>query len=276
MPSTAFEGRKDLSAYASAARDTAGPARRLAGERVGCVIAGTQKGGTTALASYLYDHPEVSIPGKKEVHFFDTEQMFAGVADNYERYHAAFSPSGRERLLCDATPIYMYWDAAPERIWRYNPAMKWIFVLRNPLTRAYSHWNMQRIKRRDPLPFLEALRTERERCREVLPLQHPWFSYADRGYYVQQLRRVWRYFPERQTLALRSEDLRLRPAVALAQVATFLGIEPFPATQSRDVYSIPYADDIDAAARQFLHATFEYEIRALERTLGWDCGDWLA
>lgn len=270
-----FEGRKDLSAYASGARAAAGTVQRPANERVGCVIAGTQKGGTTALASYLYDHPEVSIPGKKEVHFFDTEKMFAGTADNYGRYHAAFAPAGRERLLCDATPIYMYWDPAPERIWRYNPAMKWIFVLRNPITRAFSHWNMQRIKERDPLPFLEALRTERERCRAVLPLQHPWFSYADRGFYLQQLRRVWRYFPEAQTLVLKSEDLRLRPAAVLAQVAGFLGIEPFPAADPREVYSIPYAGEIDAGARQFLHATFEYEIRAIERLLGWECSDWL-
>ncbi len=269
-----YEGRKDLSAYATGTRAAAGAVRRLEGERVGCVIAGTQKGGTTALASYMYDHPEVCIPGTKEVHYFDTENMFAGPVESHARYHEKFAPVGREHLLCDATPIYMYWDPAPTRIWRYNPAMKWIFVLRNPVTRAFSHWNMQRNKGRDPLPFLEALRTERARCREFLPLQHPWFSYADRGFYSQQLRRVWRYFPETQTLVLKSEDLRLRPAQALSRVAEFLGIEPFPAMEPREVYSHPYMGAIDSASKQFLQSTFEFEIRALERMLGWDCSDW--
>ena len=49
----------------------------------------------------------------------------------------------------------MYWDPAPRRIWEYNASMKWIFVLRDPVTRAFSHWNMQRIKGRDPLPFFD-------------------------------------------------------------------------------------------------------------------------
>lgn len=270
-----FEGRKDLSAYGRGARGSAAGARMAATDRVGCVIAGTQKGGTTALASYLYDHPEVSIPGKKEVHYFDTEKMFAGGAVDYRHYHAVFAPTGATRLMCDATPIYMYWDPAPERIWRYNPAMKWIFVLRDPATRAYSHWNMQRIKGRDPLPFLEALKTERTRCREVLPLQHPWWSYADRGYYTQQLRRVWRFFPVTQTLVLKSEELRSAPQQALERVAAFLGIAPFPAVEARNVYSIPYAADMDAEARRFLQDTFEFEVRDLERMLGWDCRDWL-
>lgn len=276
MPApTARVHRKDLSAYVRVATATTQPAPGVPVERVGCVIAGTQKGGTTALASYLYEHPEVCIPGKKEVHFFDTEKMFNGPVGDYASYHAVFAPTSRQSLVCDATPIYMYWDPVPHRIWRYNPAMKWIFVLRNPIDRAFSHWNMQRKNERDALPFIDALRTERERCREVLPLQHPWYSYVDRGYYTQQLRRVWRFFPERQTLVLKIEDLRERPAQVLERVAAFLGIGPFPVVEPRDIFSIPYPVELDAASREFLKAAFEFEIRELERLFGWDCRTWL-
>jgi hypothetical protein len=90
-------------------------------EKVAFVIAGTQKGGTTALASYLYEHPEIGMPTVKEVHFFDTEEHFAPAEVDYAKYHAYFNPAVRKRLLGDATPIYMYWDAAPPRIWQYNP-----------------------------------------------------------------------------------------------------------------------------------------------------------
>ncbi len=270
-----FEGRKDLSAYAGITRDRLRTAADNASIRVNCVIAGTQKGGTTALASYLYEHPQLCIPGTKEMHFFDAEENFAGASVDFDYYHSAFAPGPSARILCDATPIYMYWDPVPQRIWKYNPGMKWIFVLRDPATRAFSHWNMQRIKDRDPLPFFEALSSEPARCRTVLPLQHPWWSYIDRGFYAQQLRRVMRFFPVSQMLVLKSEDVHRAPQQALDRVARFLGIEPFAAVEARDVYAIPYATTMEARARRLLQQTFEFDVRDLERLLGWDCGGWL-
>jgi Sulfotransferase domain len=80
--------------------------------------------------------------------------------------------------------------------------MKLIFVLRNPMSRAFSHWNMQRQKLRDLLPFWLAIRTEPERCREASPRQNKAYSYVDRGLYFQQLERYWEHFPKAQTLVL--------------------------------------------------------------------------
>jgi len=151
-------------------------------DKVAFVIAGTQKGGTTALASYLYEHPEIGMPTVKEVHFFDTEEHFASPDVDYAGYDAYFKPGVRGRVLGDATPIYMYWEPAPQRMRRYNPAMKLIMLLRNPVTRAYSHWNMERERQRDRLPFEQAVRTEEDRCRKALPLQHRSYSYVDRGF----------------------------------------------------------------------------------------------
>ena|SRR5450755_1220153 len=117
-------------------------------EKVAFLIAGTQKGGTTALASYLQEHPAICMSTVKEVHFFDTEEFFASGDVDYTRYHARFNPTARKRLLGEATPIYMYWEAAAHRIQRYNPTMKLILLLRNPVTRAYSHWNHEHARGR--------------------------------------------------------------------------------------------------------------------------------
>jgi hypothetical protein len=270
--------RKDLADYGQAGRGAIdrGPAASRP-DKVGFIIAGTQKGGTTALASYLYEHPEICIGGAKEVHFFDTDALFrAGGVPDYSAYHARFDPAGRERILGDATPIYMYWEPALQRIWQYNPAMKLIVILRNPVARAFSHWNMQRTKNLDPLPFFEALKTEKERCRAALPSQHPLWSYADRGFYCGQLRRIWRYFPAEQTLILKSEELRTAPDRLLASIAAFLGIESFGPVERREVYARDYDEPMTDEARNYLRDIFEYEIRSLERMLGWDCSDWVA
>jgi len=245
-------------------------------EKVAFVIAGTQKGGTTALASYLYEHPEIGMPTVKEVHFFDTEEHFASDEVDYAKYHGYFKPALRGRLLGDATPIYMYWQPAPQRIQRYNPAMKLIMLLRNPVTRAYSHWNMERARKRDPLSFEEAIRTETERCREVLPLQHRLHSYVDRGLYSEQIRRIWRHFPVEQTLVLKSEELQRTPDAALASITDFLGVARFLPVEPRSVHARPYQSPMSAEARDYLREIFAPEVSNLERMFGWDCADWLA
>jgi hypothetical protein len=248
-------------------------------EKVAFLIAGTQKGGTSALASYLSEHPAICMSTVKEVHFFDDEEHFASGDADYVRYHAHFERTEHRRLLGEATPIYMYWEPAPLRIRSYNPAMKLIMLLRNPVTRAYSHWNWNREHQRgqlDPLPFEQAIEAEGMRRDEALPLQDRRFSYIDRGFYSQQIRRIWRHFPVGQTLVLRSEELQHAPQAALARVTDFLGVERCPPVQPRNVNARPYEAPMSAAARSYLCDVFAPEVRTLEAMFGWDCSDWLA
>lgn len=246
-----------------------------ANDKVDFVIAGTQKGGTTALYWYLRTHPELCMAAQKEVHYFDTEAQFAVEQPDYAVYRAQFTPTGSQRLLGDATPIYMYWEPAPARIHRYNPAMKFIVMLRNPITRAFSHWNMAQKLRWDPLPFEDALRAESKRREEALPLQDRRLSYVDRGFYCAQLERIWALFPVEQTLVFKSEDLRNDPQGTLARVTDFLGVERLGAVEAKEISTRKYDRAMTAAERNYLVGVFEAEIHELERMLGWDCSDWL-
>lgn len=105
------------------------------------VIAGTQKGGTTALDRYLRKQPGIAMASRKEIHFFDDEENFQIQPVDYTTYYANFVARSPARLRGESTPIYMYWKAVAPRMARYNPALKVIIVLRNPITRAFSHWN---------------------------------------------------------------------------------------------------------------------------------------
>jgi hypothetical protein len=240
------------------------------------VICGTQKGGTSALDAYLRGHPEICMAEYKEVHFFNNESFFADGRPDYAGYHSSFSPGETHRFVGEVTPIYMYWDAAPRRIWEYNPDMKIIVVLRNPIDRAYSHWNMERYRGMEDLPFGEAIRNEEDRCREALPHQHMFHSYVDRGFYTEQLRRLWRYFSREKVLVLRSENLRNRPQETLDRVFAFIGVDSLEIPEVGEVNAHPYLSEMSQADRDHLRFVFEYEIRELERVLGWDCSDWLS
>ena len=244
-------------------------------KKVGFVIAGTQRGGTTTLYEYLRRHPEICMPVEKELHFFDNEELWRSPPPAYDAYHAAFGLAPSHRLLGEATPIYMYWEPALPRMRDYNPALKLIVILRNPVTRAYSHWNHERQAGRESLPFRSALEAERSRSEQARPWQLRDASYVQRGRYTGQLKRLWAHFPVEQTLVLRTDDLGTALAEVFARIASFLGVARFTPAQPIAANAHAYEAPMNEADRRYLVSVFEPEIRDLERLLGWDCSDWL-
>lgn len=243
-------------------------------KRVDFLVCGTQKAGTTALYHYLKQHPSLCMADKKEVHYFDQETFFQGVPD-YEEYHKWFQPTRHSKLLGEVTPVYMYWHSAPRRIWEYNPNIKIILVLRNPIERAYSHWNMERDRNRESVSFWDAIFNEKERCKEALPLQHRVYSYLDRGFYTGQIKRLHDFFPVENILIIRHEELKLHHNAVLGKIFNFLGLSNQAKYSHLNVHAIPYAEALSEKEWLFLAKVFKHEIMALEMMLGWDCSEWL-
>ncbi len=242
--------------------------------KIDFLIVGTQKGGTTALDSYLRSHPEICMAVQKEAHFFDDEECFQHGDPNYYKYHSLFKPNRSNRILGEATPIYMYWKSAPGRIWHYNPRMKIIIILRNPIDRAYSSWYMLQERGIDTLSFWEAIQAESQRLSEVEPYQHRFYSYIDRGFYSVQLQRIWTYFPRHQTLIILNDDLRTHVKDTLDKVCTFMDISYFRSVEPLNVFSASYVKSMTRKEREYLKNVFDVEIEKLEHLLGLDLNEW--
>jgi hypothetical protein len=202
---------------------------------VSFLIAGVQKGGTTALFDYLGDYDDVALSEVKEVHFFDDDERDWSKPE-YGAYHARFGdPAGRP--CGEATPIYSYWPGSLERIAAYNPAMRLILVLRDPVQRAWSHWRMEYARGAETNPFAWCVREGRQRLFDAEPWgHHREFSYVERGFYGEQVERALSLFPAAQLQVLTAEALRTDPAGVLAQVRGFLGLGPGPAPRPREVH----------------------------------------
>ncbi len=200
------------------------------GAKVGLFLAGMQKAGTTSLSSDLAAHPQLAAPQHKEPHFFDDEGQ-DWQAPDYAALDSWYHGSRPGALRFDATPIYSFWPPALERIQRYNPAARLLLLLRDPVERAFSHWAMEYQRGAETLPFAAAIREGRRRLPAGAPLAPAWrvFSYVERGFYAPQLRRALALFPARQVLCLDAARLRQDHAGCLHRIATFLGLEPFPA-----------------------------------------------
>ena len=221
--------------------------------------------------SFLRQHPEICMPETTEkLHFFDRAEENR----DYKKYHAKFRPKRQHHVIGETSPIYMYWETAPYRIWSYNPEMKWILILRNPVERAFSAWNMERKRSAEKLSFAEAVEKEPERCREALPLQHRVYSYVDRGYYAHQLRRLFNIFGTEKCLVLLNEELRNDHQATLRRTFEFLGVDPSFVPPEASVFEQEYSEEIDNNLRTRLINVFRFEIEEVERLLQRDLSSW--
>ena len=242
--------------------------------RVDVVIGGVQKGGTTALDWALRGHPAMRMPAEKEPHWFDIDENFEPEPRAIGEYHAQWGDQLAAGLCCDSTPSYVWWPGAVQRIHAYNPAMRWIVLLRDPAERAYSHWNMQRSRGNETLAFADALKAEPERLATESPQTQRRHSYLSRGFYAQQLGRLFSRFPRDQVLVLRSDRLRSDFAAVVGEVLDFLGLEPHGRIEARTAHEGDYDAPLPAADRAWLVERYEPDVRDLEKLLGWDLAAW--
>jgi hypothetical protein len=233
--------------------------------RVSFIVAGVQKGGTTALFDYLADEPGVCCSRVKELHFFDDEAQ-PWPRPDYAAYHANF-PAFDGRPPGEATPIYLYWPNSLERIAAYNPAMRLIVVLRDPVERAWSHWKMEHARGVETKPFAWCIREGRQRLFDA----EPWgfdreISYVERGFYGEQIARLYGLFPCEQALVLRAEDLRADPGSVLAQVRRFLGLAAGDAPAPREANvgrEMDYGSELTAADVAHLRGVYARDLQRL-------------
>ena len=191
------------------------------------LVVGTKRGGTTSLYNYLLMHPGVlglfpRSRGKKSTDYFFREQA-RGSAWYRSHFHArpyraaiqrrlGYSPVGGE-----ASPYYMWDPRVAPTVRALAPAVKAIALVRDPVERAWSHYQERTQNGVEPLSFADALAAEPDRLAgeadrmtadpTYFSTAHDWYSYRERGVYLPQLQHWTAFFPREQLLVLRSEDM---------------------------------------------------------------------
>src|SRR5215211_3982869 len=242
------------------------------------LIIGAQKCGTTFLYHLLAQHPLVQPAASKELHFFDN--LFDEGVEWYQRcFPQPRLKDGRKTITGEASPSYLSHPHAAKRIAEVVPQAQLIALLRNPVDRAYSHYQMGIRRGFEHLEFEEAIEAEEARLHgesdmvlkdedhTIFNLQR--FSYLSRGIYVDQLLRWSELFGKEQMLILKSEDFFESPQETLAQVENFLGLpywvpeatEPRAERDKENYERIKsnrgrYEEEIDPATRRRLEEYF--------------------
>jgi hypothetical protein len=237
------------------------------------VIIGTQRGGTTSLYRYLIEHPDVGSALRKEVHFFDRHYQ-----KGMNWYLAHFPLREEASMVGEASPNYLFHPDVPGRARRAIPHARFIALLRNPVDRAYSQYQMNVKKGIESLSFEDALDKERERLSHSDdPASSTWrqHSYIKRGLYAEQLECWMSVFPREQFLIIKSEDLYADPERVVRRALAYLGLRPWTPAGFKAYHLAGYTDMNPATYRRLTEyfAPHNQRLYALVgRDLGWEHG----
>jgi hypothetical protein len=250
------------------------------------VILGTQRGGSTSLYRYLEQHPWVEPAVRKEVHFFDFNWT-RGAAWYRAHFPLAWRRAWAQRiarrplLTGEGSPYYLVHPHAPRRLASLLPGARLIALLRNPVDRAFSHYQKSARSGAETLSFEDAVAAEPERLAPEIErmrrdesyysVAHQKQSYVTRGIYADQIA-AWReHVPAERLLILCSEDFFRDAAGTLRRVQEFLGL---PAQELREYrrYNRARYEPMGDAVRRRLSDFFEPHNRRLEELVGREFG----
>ena len=233
------------------------------------MILGAQKAGTSALAHFLAQHPAI-VMTSREGHVFDSpEYSNAWTAEEIEERYRRLLETRHASAVCgESTPIYLFLPEIAAELRRYNPALKVLVILRDPVERALSHYAMERSRGKEHRPLWFALLAERWRLRRCADPRGPEsaarrHSYRARGIYSVQLRNLYAAFPSDQVLVLRSEDLRSRHHETLENVFAFLGVSVSVRIPPETVFRGTGLGGKHTVARWLLRVSYAAESRRL-------------
>ena len=217
-------------------------------------IIGAQKSGTTSLFYYLTKHP--NIPQTiKDIRFFD-KYYHKGL--DWYRLHfplkisksVAQKINRKKYVIGEATERYLEYPHAPQRIKKITPNAKFLIVLRNPVERTYSHYNMNLRLKHETLPFEERINNVQSRIQEEYEKmekdetyysdEYFRYAYLDRSIYIDKIKRWMKIFPKEQFMVVENKELSKKTSRVYNDVLEFLNLPALELNEYKKFYLAKY------------------------------------
>lgn len=238
------------------------------------VIVGAQKAGTTQLYASMVQHPACFGGITKEVQYF-SKQPHRSLAWYRSHFVLQRKLQAVRGICIEASPSYFPSPDALQRMHRVMPDARVVVLLRDPVARAFSHYQHYKTRQVEARPFAvavdEILRERpavvagdwfRHACPELL------YDYVARGYYALQLEELWRLYRPEQTLVLDSADLFDDTDQVTQQVFEFAGLRRYPVPPKKVYNRGHYRERIDPVVAERLREHYRPHDERLMRLLG--------
>ncbi len=189
-----------------------GKSIRTMKRKINFIGIGVQKAGTSWLAKCLNEHPEIYIHPKKEAHYFNRKSFYL----NNLHYQYSFKHNN-EKIIGEITPAYILEEKVAKRIFKYNPYVKLIVILRDPTNRCISQYKMEMSR-----GSIEKNSGLWDAFSRNLPKYGPM---KERGLYKKQLKKYYKYFKKEQILILDYKQIKENPKKLLKTCFNFLEVD---------------------------------------------------
>jgi hypothetical protein len=202
-------------------------------------ILGAEKCGTTSLFDYLTEHPSGFYPISKEPRFFGKyykrglNWYRTGFPFKLQKFYAN-NINQKKFITGESTVRYLDNPHIPLRIKNVTPNANFIIMIRNPVDRAYSQYNMMLYDGVEKLSFEDALDKEEERTSEHFEKMkndenyysddYFYFGYKHRGLYLDKIQTWMKYFPKEKFRIIKSEDFFSDPHKVFQNTLEFLNL----------------------------------------------------
>lgn len=231
-------------------------------------IPGVQKAGTTALSSFLAQHPDICLVKGKEAHVFD-DPNYHKAADKLAyakaKYASKLEHYNGERYILDATPITMLHPAFIKAAATTCPEAKYVVMLRDPVERALSHYAMTKSRGLESYSPTRAFLAEPWRMRGFYkelpraPFESKYRdqSYLIRGQYKRQLKTLRYYVEDKNLFLAKQKELNCNHQETLKGIFHFLGLSTIH-IQKQNVFKASKEYALPKFTEIYLRAFFNF------------------
>lgn len=236
------------------------------------ICIGVQKSGTTSLINYLNQNPDIYMH-KNEIHFFDKPKSVELIEDDIKKYEELFDTN--KLIVGEKTPSYNYLQFAMDRIYNYNPNIKLILILREPISRAYSQFNMENYDKISNMTDDEIIDLfEIEENIKLSDIEKNEKFYICRGFYDEIIQYILQKFNKKNIFIIPNDRIKRNKLRYYNQIFKFLGASELNNIENKDTNILNYKKKIPKKLEQKLYKIYKPHNEKLYKILGYRIQFW--
>ena len=205
-------------------------------------IVGAPKAGTTSLYYYLLEVPQIYLSPVKEPRFFNSKHVHINSQkiSEQKKYLELFKDVKKEIAIGEASTSYLEDPETPFLIQKAIPNARIIIILRDPVERAYSHYQMEILAKATNLPFEKIIRMDSNSLKKNPHLQ----GILQPGFYSESVKRYLEIFGTKQVKILVFEDFIVNTKERVEEIIQFLNIDHQIKNFKSEIHHAPTMDRI--------------------------------
>jgi Sulfotransferase domain len=200
--------------------------------KVDFLIIGAGRSGTTTIFQYLEQHKQVCFSRIKEIHYFSIDELY-NRTENY--YHSFFDSTIHTKIYVSADTYLFITEKAIKRIFDYNPKIKILIMLRNPVERTFSGYNyaINNGYLKKDTSFLQSIENEQDILEKTSSIEEKNnLCNAYQSLYHFHIKRWLEIFPKENFIFLKTKNLKNNSSQLLSELSSFLEIDAFETLQN--------------------------------------------